>query len=107
MTYEYENFRKDKTPFGKPVEVSTGVYLFRQPMSFQPGHINCYLIEGADGFTVVDTGNYNDDTPQYHFYKKILPTLSLVQRWLVMIAILMSIYNIFMIYVLIQIRLTE
>jgi len=62
MIYKYQKSREDKQPFGKPVEISEGVYLFRQPMNFQPGHINCYLIEGVDGFTVVDTGNFNNDT---------------------------------------------
>ncbi len=42
---------------GATVEVAPGVHWLRMPLPFALDHINLYLIdEGADGWTVVDTG---------------------------------------------------
>ena len=47
----YESF-----PEGQPAKIAPGLWVLRQPMVFNPGHINCYLIEDQQGLTIVDTG---------------------------------------------------
>lgn len=41
---------------GKPTQIGTGIYLLRMPLPFRLDHINLYLIEGDDGWTLIDTG---------------------------------------------------
>jgi len=38
------------------IEVSSGVFWVRLPLPFRLDHVNIYLIEDGDGFTLVDTG---------------------------------------------------
>jgi glyoxylase-like metal-dependent hydrolase (beta-lactamase superfamily II) len=40
----------------QPSEVAQGVYLLRMPLPFRLDHINLYLLEDVDGWTVVDCG---------------------------------------------------
>ena len=47
----YEEF-----PIGEPAKIAEGFWVLSQPMLFNPGHINCYLLEGENGLTIVDTG---------------------------------------------------
>ena len=41
---------------GVAIEVTSGVYWLRMPLPFALNHINLWLIEDHDGWTVVDTG---------------------------------------------------
>jgi glyoxylase-like metal-dependent hydrolase (beta-lactamase superfamily II) len=41
---------------GAVLEVTSGVYWLRMPLPFALNHINLWLLEDADGWTVVDTG---------------------------------------------------
>ncbi len=47
----YETF-----PLGEPTKIAEGLWVLSQPMLFNPGHINCYLLEDEKGLTIVDTG---------------------------------------------------
>ena len=42
--------------------VAPGIYWLRMPLPFQLNHINLWLIEEKDGWTIVDTGINTDDT---------------------------------------------
>ncbi len=48
-------------PLGKPAKIADGFWVLSQPMLFNPGHINCYLLEDEKGLTIVDTGIPMDD----------------------------------------------
>jgi glyoxylase-like metal-dependent hydrolase (beta-lactamase superfamily II) len=48
-------------PPGTTLEVATGVHWLRMPLPFALDHINLWLLEDGDGFTLVDTG-YGDAT---------------------------------------------
>lgn len=41
---------------GELLEVKPGVYWLRMPLPFKPNHINLWLLEEDDGWTIVDTG---------------------------------------------------
>jgi glyoxylase-like metal-dependent hydrolase (beta-lactamase superfamily II) len=41
---------------GAVMEVTSGVYWLRMPLPFALNHINLWLLEDNDGWTVVDTG---------------------------------------------------
>jgi glyoxylase-like metal-dependent hydrolase (beta-lactamase superfamily II) len=41
---------------GKPVEVAPGIRWLRMPLPFRLDHINLYLLEDGEGWTVVDAG---------------------------------------------------
>ncbi len=42
--------------------VAPGIYWLRMPLPFQLNHINLWLIEEEDGWTIVDTGINSQDT---------------------------------------------
>jgi glyoxylase-like metal-dependent hydrolase (beta-lactamase superfamily II) len=46
---------------GAAIEVTTGVYWLRMPLPFALNHINLWLLEDSDGWTVVDTGIARDE----------------------------------------------
>jgi len=46
---------------GELMEVVPGVYWLRMPLPFQLNHINLWLIEEEDGWTLVDTGIASDE----------------------------------------------
>lgn len=46
--------------FGQPTLVVPGVYWLRMPLPFRLDHINLWLIEDGDGWTLVDTGIADD-----------------------------------------------
>ena len=46
--------------FGEPVEVAPGVLWLRLPLPYALDHINLYLFEEADGWTLFDTGIGDD-----------------------------------------------
>ncbi|MGH7387847.1 MAG: MBL fold metallo-hydrolase [Candidatus Rokuibacteriota bacterium] len=47
---------------GEAIDVAPGVAWIRMPLPFQLDHINLWLLEDGDGFTLVDTGVGLDDT---------------------------------------------
>ncbi len=47
---------------GIPQELVRGVYLLRMPLPFRLNHINLYMLEDADGWTLVDCGLNNAQT---------------------------------------------
>ena len=45
------------------MEIAPGIYQLKIPIPDNPlGHLNCYLIEGKDGWLMVDTGWHTPDT---------------------------------------------
>ena len=60
MSLEYP-FPKVPAP-GTTIEVATGIHWLSMPLPFQLDHINLWLLEDNDGWTVVDTGIGNADT---------------------------------------------
>lgn len=44
---------------GDVTEVAPGVLWMRMPLPFKPDHVNIYVLEDADGWTVIDTGLYS------------------------------------------------
>ncbi|MFC1933653.1 MBL fold metallo-hydrolase [Chloroflexota bacterium] len=45
------------------MEIAKGIYQLKVPIPGNPlGHVNCYLIEGKDGWLMVDTGWYTPDS---------------------------------------------
>lgn len=55
-------------PHPKPIEIGTalavapGILWVRMPLPFQLNHINLWLLDDGDGWTMVDTGLASDDT---------------------------------------------
>jgi glyoxylase-like metal-dependent hydrolase (beta-lactamase superfamily II) len=47
-----------------PREVAPGLYWVRMPLPFPPEHINLWMIEDGQGWTIVDTGLARDDSKQ-------------------------------------------
>ena len=56
VTYMFE----DIPEHGTVKQVTEGVYWIRMPLPFQLNHINLWLLEDGDGWTIVDTGFAND-----------------------------------------------
>lgn len=52
----------DSFPLGEISKLAEGLHLLRQPMMHNPDHINCYLIEGDNGLTIVDSGIPSEDS---------------------------------------------
>ena len=46
--------------FGEPQEVAEGVFWLRMPLPFSLDHINLWLLDEGDGWTIVDTGVATD-----------------------------------------------
>jgi glyoxylase-like metal-dependent hydrolase (beta-lactamase superfamily II) len=46
---------------GQVMEIAPGVQWFRLPLPYRLDHVNIYLIENGDGWTVLDTGLGTDD----------------------------------------------
>lgn len=45
-------------------EIDHGIYLLRLPLPFRLNHVNCYLIEGKKGWTVIDAGWCDQSTAE-------------------------------------------
>jgi glyoxylase-like metal-dependent hydrolase (beta-lactamase superfamily II) len=43
--------------FAKPLQVAEGILWFRVPLPMPLDHVNVYVLEDNDGWTVVDTCN--------------------------------------------------
>ena len=50
---------------GETMEVAPGIYWVRMPLPFALNHINLWLLEDGDGWTIVDTGFNDDETRDY------------------------------------------
>lgn len=48
--------------YGETKEVAEGIHWIRMPLPFALDHINLWLIEDGEGWTIVDTGYNSDDT---------------------------------------------
>jgi glyoxylase-like metal-dependent hydrolase (beta-lactamase superfamily II) len=57
LTYQFED--QIPTP-GRTTLIADGVYWIRMPMQGRLNHINVWLLRDEDGWTVVDTGIYNE-----------------------------------------------
>ena len=53
------------------IKVTDNVYKLKVPIPYDLGSVNCYLIEGSSGYTIVDTGDYTDDA--IALWEKVLP----------------------------------
>ena len=51
--------------YGTIQEVAHGVYWLRMPLPMSLNHINLYLLEGNNGWTIVDTGIRGEETRDY------------------------------------------
>lgn len=51
----------DEIEYGQTLEVAPGILWLKMPLPFALDHINLYLLEDGDGWTVIDTGWYGDD----------------------------------------------
>ncbi len=49
---------------GETIEIRPGVHWIRMRLPMQLNHINLWLLEDGDGWTIVDTGIRNDETTQ-------------------------------------------
>jgi glyoxylase-like metal-dependent hydrolase (beta-lactamase superfamily II) len=52
----------ERPPAGGAVEVTPGVVWVRMPLPFALDHVNLWLLEDGDGWTLVDTGHGDDAT---------------------------------------------
>jgi glyoxylase-like metal-dependent hydrolase (beta-lactamase superfamily II) len=52
----------DKPDTGATMPVAPGILWLRMPLPWQLGHINLWLLEDGDGFTLVDSGVHTDVT---------------------------------------------
>jgi glyoxylase-like metal-dependent hydrolase (beta-lactamase superfamily II) len=43
-------------PIGEVAEVASGIYQLKMPVPIPLGFVSAYLIEGLDGWTLLDTG---------------------------------------------------
>lgn len=50
---------------GKPFEVADGIFWLRTPLPFALNHINLWLLEDGDGWTVLDTGYRSTEVEAY------------------------------------------
>jgi len=60
--------------FGQPLQVAESVYWLRMPLPFALDHINLWLLDDGDGWTIVDTGVATDAV--------IDLWLALFERWM-------------------------
>ncbi|MEJ1969867.1 MAG: MBL fold metallo-hydrolase [Rhizomicrobium sp.] len=60
LEYPFET----RPEIGQSIEVAPGIQWIRMRLPMQLNHINLYLLEDGDGWTVVDTGIRNEETQQ-------------------------------------------
>jgi glyoxylase-like metal-dependent hydrolase (beta-lactamase superfamily II) len=58
----------EKPAPGETIEVAPGIFWLRMPLPFQLNHINLWLLDDGDGWTIVDTG-VNDGTSKENWRK--------------------------------------
>jgi glyoxylase-like metal-dependent hydrolase (beta-lactamase superfamily II) len=62
LTYRFE----DQVPKpGEVTKIAEGVFWIRMPMMGSLNHINVWLLEDNDGWTIVDTGIHNDSVQKH------------------------------------------
>ena len=62
LKYEFE----DQVPEpGRMTEVASGVFWIRMPMMGRLNHINVWLLRDHEGWTIVDTGIYNENVQKH------------------------------------------
>jgi glyoxylase-like metal-dependent hydrolase (beta-lactamase superfamily II) len=72
VRYEFET----RLEAGETLPVAPGVVWLRSPLPFKLDHINLWLLEDGDGWTVVDTGIFFDESKQsatHRAFKDLLP----------------------------------
>ena len=52
-------------------KVTENVYKLKIPIPYDLGSVNCYLIEGSNGYTIVDTGDHTEEA--IALWEKVLP----------------------------------
>lgn len=62
MPDSIEYFYRAAPAPGETTEVAPGVHWLRMPLPFQLDHINLWLLEDGDGWTIVDTGLFSEET---------------------------------------------
>jgi glyoxylase-like metal-dependent hydrolase (beta-lactamase superfamily II) len=63
MTIKY--FFEQEPQYGIPFKVADGIYLFRIPIPDSLKYINCYLIDGGNGWYIYDTGMATREAKQH------------------------------------------
>ncbi|MBT3908349.1 MAG: MBL fold metallo-hydrolase [Rhodospirillaceae bacterium] len=61
MTYKPDYVFEGEPAPGETREVAPGVWWLRMPLPFALNHINLWILEDGDGWTIVDTGVQNDE----------------------------------------------
>lgn len=51
-----------KPVFGIPMQVEEGIFLLKMPIPYTLDHINLWLLRDADGWTIVDSGFYSEES---------------------------------------------
>lgn len=59
-TIEY--FHRTAPAPGETIEIVPGVHWLRMPLPFQLDHINLWLLDDGDGWAIVDTGLFSEET---------------------------------------------
>lgn len=65
--------RVERPPPGGAVEVAPGVVWVRMPLPYALDHVNLWLLDEGDGWTLVDTGH--DDAPTRAAWEALAPAL--------------------------------
>lgn len=83
QTQKFAKSRKHslKIETGVPHEITRGIYLLRLPMPFALDHINVYLLEDGDGFTLIDCGLNTSKTRE--IWEQVLAKLGPLKRIIV------------------------
>lgn len=58
LRYEFS----DRPEAGESMEIAPGIFWLRMPLPFALGHINLWLLEDGDGWAIVDTGVFTEET---------------------------------------------
>lgn len=61
MAFTPEYAFEGEPPLGETLEVAPGIHWLRMPLPFKLDHINLWLLEDGDGWTIVDTGICTDE----------------------------------------------
>lgn len=61
MTYKPDYVFEGEPALGETMLVAPGIHWLRMPLPFALNHINLWLLEDGDGWTIVDTGICMDD----------------------------------------------
>lgn len=59
-------------------KITECVYQLKIPIPYDLREVNCYIIEGKNGYTIVDTGDYTEDA--IAFWKQLLPKNQKIEK---------------------------